>query len=161
MAFELKFDARAFESRVDELGSAFRRPTAFTERPFVDWLAEVEREQFRTEGGAGKSGRWQGLAPSTLRRKSAEGRGRSILVRKGAMRDRLTRPGGLRQLVEARDDTIIFRFSSPEQYHQRGTRRMPQRKVVDPSDAQVRQLGEDVKREAVEIVRGLGINTKG
>lgn len=161
MTFELKFNARAFERRVDELGSAFRRPTAFTEQPFVDWLAEVEREQFRTEGGAGRSGRWPRLSPATLRRKSAEGRDSSVLVGRGTMRDRLTSAGGLRQMMDVRDDTIVFRFSSPEQYHQRGTRRMPQRKVVHPSDAQVQRLGEDVKRAAVEIVRGLGIDTKG
>jgi|SRR3712207_5284441 len=158
--FEMRFNPRAFERRVDELGAAFRRPTDFTERPFREWLAETEREQFRTEGGAGRSGRWPRLSPATLRRKSAEGRGFSVLTARGAMRDRLTSAGGLRQMIEVREDTIVFRFPPPEQYHQRGTRHMPQRKVIDPSAAQVQRLGEDVKREAVKVVRGLGINTK-
>src|SRR3712207_9461665 len=92
--FEMRFNPRAFERRVDELGAAFRRPTDFTERPFREWLAGTDREQFRTEGGAGRSGRWPRLSPATLRRKSAEGRGFSALQARCVMRERPMRARG-------------------------------------------------------------------
>lgn len=48
----LKFDPSAVDRALDGLGSALTRPAVFIERAASEWLAEVEREQFRSEGRA-------------------------------------------------------------------------------------------------------------
>jgi hypothetical protein len=156
----MKPDTSAFDKALDEFAAKLRRPVDTFGRTFEDWFYRTEREQFDSQGAAGRLGRWQPPSPATARRKAIEGRGFQLLVNRGQMRDALTRPGGLGSLVERTGDTVIFRLPSPAGFHQTGTRKMPQRKVVDPSERQVEGLGEDVKREAGKMTRGLGIKTK-
>jgi hypothetical protein len=158
--FEAKFDSRAFDRALDEFGARLRRPMDFMARPTEDWFFATEREQFATEGRAGASGPWKPLAPATLRRKSIEARGFQLLVSRGTMRDALTRGGGLGSFIERTGDRIVFHLPHPAGLHQRGTRRMPVRKVVDPSDAQKERLGEAVKKEAAEVARRIGLRVK-
>jgi hypothetical protein len=159
--FESRFDASAFGRALDRIGTTFSRPAQIMRRPLEDWLAETGREQFATQGAAGRGGRWQPHAPATQRRKAIEGRGFRILERTGGMRDMLTRASNLRQLIEVTDDKIVFRLRPPATFHQTGTRRMPQRKVHDPSAEQVRRLGGRLRKEAVEQMRRHGIKVKG
>lgn len=159
--FEAKADLRAFDKALDEFTAKLRRPVDTFGRTFEDWFYQTGREQFDSQGAAGRSGRWQPLAAATARRKAIEGRGFQILVGRGTLQAALTQRGGLGSLIERSGDTITFRLPHPAGLHQSGTRRMPARKVVDPSDAQVQRLGEDVKREGVKMARELGIDTKG
>jgi hypothetical protein len=158
--FEAKPDARAFDKALDEFGAKLKRQMDFMGGAVEEWFYRTEREQFATQGAAGRSGRWQPHAAATARRKAIEGRGFQLLVDRGGMRDALTGRGGLGSLIERSGDRIVFRLPQPAGFHQTGTRRMPARKVVDPSDAQVRRLGEDVGHEAAKMIRGLGIDTK-
>lgn len=158
---ESKFDFSAFSRAIDRIGSTFARPAEVIRRPVEDWLAETEREQFRTQGAAGASGRWQPLSPATLRRKVAEGRGPRILERTGAMQELLTNAGSLRQLIEVSGDKIIFRLPPPATFHQTGTRRMPRRQVYAPNAEQKRRLGEGLRREATERMQHEGVRVKG
>lgn len=167
--FDMKFDSRAFDRALDDLGALCARPTAFMRRPAEEWLAETEREQFASEGAAGASGTWPhrafprgGNARGAIPRSSAESamRARPILQRSGNMMRVMTEVRSLRQLIEVTDKQIIFHLPSPAGFHQRGTRKMPARKVVDPSAAQIERLDEAVKREAAEAVRGLGVRVK-
>lgn len=159
--FRVTPETRGFDRALDEFADKLQRPADTFGRVFEDWFYQTEGEQFETQGAAGRSGRWPSLSPASLKHKARAGRGSRILVDRGVMQAALTQRGGLGSLIERSGDTIIFRLLHPAGLHQTGTRRMSQRKVVDPSDAQVRQLGEDVKRTAVEIVRGLGIDAKG
>jgi hypothetical protein len=149
----------AFERALDRIESAFERPTDFTREPFVDWLAETETEQFDTAGAAGIGGTWQPLAPGTVSLSFGPRRG-GILERSGAMRDRLTRPDSLRDLIEVSADRITFRLPAPASLHQRGTSRMPAREVYAPSESQKQELKGRVKKGAVEEMRRRGINVK-
>jgi hypothetical protein len=158
--FEARFDASRFFRALDNVGTTFARPAQVMRRPLEDWLVETERLQFATQGAAGRSGRWQPLAPATQRRRAIEGRGYRILENSGRMRALLTSAGGLRQLIEMTDDKIIFRLVAPATFHQTGTRRMPQRKVYDPSDEQKRRLGGRVKSAAVEEMKHKGLPIK-
>lgn len=153
--FEAKFDTRGFDRAFDGFEKMLRRPTSFIERPAVDWFAQTEREQFVSEGAAGRSGRWKELSPQTLRKRALERRGFRILERTGAMANAIT---SFRQAVEVTGDKIIFHLSSPAGFHQSGTQRMPQRKVVDPNDAQLSRLSEMVSREAAQQLGDLGFN---
>lgn len=160
--FETKPDTRAFDRALDEFGKKLARPMDTFGRTVEDWFYRTEREQFSSQGAAGASGTWPRRAPATERANALSGRGTfPTLVRSGQMRDALTRPGGLGMLIERTGDQIIFHLPHPAGLHQRGTRRMPARKVVDPSTAQVERLGESVARDAREMARGLGIDTKG
>jgi hypothetical protein len=157
----MKFDPRAFDRALDEFGKKLQRPTAFMARPAEEWFYQTEREQFDSQGGAGAAGTWPHLAASTVRAKERDGRGTfPTLQRAGNLKNVLTGAGSLRQLIEVTDNKIVFYLPSPAGFHQRGTRKMPARKVVDPSPAQVERLGEKVRREAVEQVRSLGLKTK-
>ena len=157
----MKFDSRAFDRALDEFREKLHRPMDFMGRPAEDWFYQIEREQFATEGAAGASGTWPRVAPATARAKARDGRGTfPTLQRSGTMMQALTRPGGLDSIIERTGDRIVFRLPSPAQFHQRGTRRMPQRKVVDPSPAQIERLDEAVTREAAEVVRDLGVRVK-
>lgn len=158
MGFDAQRGVGAFERAVGRIEATFERPTDFTREPFVDWLAVTEREQFATQGAAGKGGRWQPRARSTLKRKAA---GPRVLERTGAMRDMLTRPASLRGLVEVSGDRIIFRLPEPANFHQRGTTRMPAREVYAPSEGQKQDLKGRVKKAAGEEMRRRGFNVKG
>jgi hypothetical protein len=158
--FDVKFDRSGFDSAISGLLGMLNRPTEYMRQPAEEWLAETEREQFASEGRAGASGAWRQLAPSTLRERALERRGFKILDRTGAMRNQLTDAGSLRQFVEVTDDQIVFHLPPPAAYHQGGTVRMPQRKVVDPSDAQLQRLGDVLRREAVTSIERLGLNVE-
>jgi hypothetical protein len=158
--FEMQFDSRTFDRALEEFAAKLKRPMDTFGRTVEDWFYRTEREQFDSQGAAGASGTWPRRSPATERGNAGRGTV-PTLVRSGQMRDVLTRPGGLGMLIERTGDQIIFRLPRPAGFHQTGTRRMPQRKVVDPSESQVRRLGEEVARDAREMVRGLGIETKG
>jgi hypothetical protein len=158
--FDAKVDLSGFNRAFDGFEKMLRRPTDFMQRPAVDWMAQTEREQFDSEGAAGRSGRWAPLAPSTQRAKALDRSGVKILQRTGTMMNQLTRTESLRQYVEVTDDKIIFHLPPPAGFHQSGTRKMPQRKVVDPSDAQIGRLNDAVRREVLPLVRNLGFGAE-
>jgi len=89
--------------------------------------ADVEEEQFGSRG----EGAWPALAASTLMRKEAGGWPSDPLVRTGDLKASLTDPGraadtGPRHMIYGTDVDYA-------QFHQEGTRRMPQRQVIpDP-----------------------------
>lgn len=154
--FDAKVNMGGFNRAFDGLEKMLKRPTDFMRRPAEEWMADTEREQFASEGRAGASGQWRELSAAYARRKALERGGLRILERTGAMARALT---SLRD-VEVTDNKIIFHLPKPAGFHQRGTARMPQRKVVDPSAEQVRRLSERVKREAAEQLEGLGFNAR-
>lgn len=158
--FKGGFDSSAFDRALDRMEETFERPTDFTREPVTDWIAEVEREQFDTQGAAGRGGEWQQLAPGTVHLSFGPRRG-GILQRTGATRDRLTRPDSLRDLIEVSGDRITFRLPAPASFHQRGTDRMPAREVFAPSDGQKQDLKERVRKSAVEQMRKQGLPVKG
>lgn len=157
---ETRLDFSAFDRAADKLDSLFGRPTNFTARPAQEWMSETGREQFRSEGAAGASGPWDRLSPMTERRKRKLYGDRPILQASGEMERMLTQSGSLRALMAVTDDKVVFRLPPPSVFHQRGTRRMPQRKVVDPSDRQKEGLRERVRKETVGQVRRLGIKVE-
>jgi phage gpG-like protein len=101
----------------DDLTPAWRR--------VIPYLHSTVADQFASEGGE-MSGGWAPLAPSTLARKT----GPSILVESGALEESLTgmAPGAIRDVSK---DELAFGSSVPYGiHHQRGTSRMPARKVL-------------------------------
>jgi phage gpG-like protein len=128
---EIKFTARGFAKARRDL--AAMRERVQDVRPAWDvlltWWAERNVTNFRNAGKRWKAA-WRPLAPDTLAEKLRLGYPADTLVRSGDLRKSLTmRPLGVEQLrphdVEAGTDISYAGF------HQRGTKKMPQRKLVN------------------------------
>lgn len=104
---------------------------------------KIEKEQFSTEGGAGASGKWAPLSTAYEVQKQKKYGSVSILQASGKMYRSLTSSGGPDSVYEESAQELVVGSSSPiPGYHQSGTRRMPQRKPVDVSDAQKQRLAD-------------------
>lgn len=115
----------------------------------------IEREQFQTEGGAGETGEWAPLSPRYAEWKARHYGGKGILVRTGSLLASLT--GGPGSLIEQSKDSL--RIGSTVKYglyHQFGTRKMPQRKVIDLSDRNARNLMKVLQGYLVHLEREAG-----
>jgi phage gpG-like protein len=134
---------KAVERKLLRLGQApDLRPIAGELRTY---LFGVEREQFDTEGHSG-SGGWAPLKPSTVARKAALGRDPRILRSTELLYRSLTSAGSLDAVFSVTSDTMVFGTRDPvAKFHHRGTRRMPQRKVID--------LAERNRRALVKIIQ--------
>jgi phage gpG-like protein len=128
---KLRFDQRGFDTARRELHDM--RIRVQDVRPAWDvvltWWAERNVTNFRNAGKRWQAA-WRPLAPTTLAEKLRLGYPPNILVRSGDLRTSLTmRPLGVEQLrphdVEAGTNVPYADF------HQRGTKRMPQRKLVN------------------------------
>lgn len=107
-------------------------------RNIADYFRDLEREQFRSEGGSG-SGGWPPLAASTLLRKAKLGQPQNILVASGDLRDSLTDAGDEQHIEDVSHDGLLFGTRDPKaKYHQHGTSRMPQRRPVELSETERR-----------------------
>lgn len=102
---------------------------------FVPLMSQFEQQRFDTEG----FGEWPQLAESTVQWKDAHGYGDlGILVRTGALRDSLVDP---EQAATVEPASLVWGTDVDyAQWHQDGTDRMPQRKVLDISIDQRRDL---------------------
>lgn len=116
--------ARHFEEmrrRAGELSPAWEE--------FLTWWSQTNREQFASRGARWRSP-WEPLAASTRRQKRREGFLADPLVRTTDLRSELVgRPLGVEHIrsdeVDAGTDISYAKF------HQRGTRRMPRRRLVN------------------------------
>lgn len=118
---ELKRRFQAMRERTDDLSPAWEE--------FLTWWAWTNVEQFASKGRRWRTP-WRPLAPSTVRNKRREGFLADPLVRTTRLRGELAgRPLGVEHIeasaVDAGTDIPYARF------HQRGTRRMPARKLVN------------------------------
>lgn len=120
----------------DQIGGFRDRLTDFTplwER-FASVLEGIETDRFDTEG----HGEWPELAPSTVREKTRLGFPLDILVRTGKLKKSLTE----RELAMRLTPLSMSWGTDVEyaKYHQEGTTKMPQRKVLDIDVADRRRL---------------------
>jgi phage gpG-like protein len=149
-----------FDLRTDDgLDRARRELRAMRERAqnllpawdtLLDWWGEQNRLQFRTEGMR-YGQKWAPLAPRTLAYKHRHGYPRDILVRTHELRDQLTRrPFGIER-YDAHEAVAGTKLDYAR-YHQTGTRRMPQRRIVDAR--RVRAEGVTGRAVINWVVRG-------
>lgn len=104
----------------------------------ADRFASIEEQQFSSEGRAG-SGGWAPLSSAYAQWKARHYPGKPILERSGSLRDSLTRRPFPIEKID-RLDMTIGSDSEYGRYHQAGTERMPQRKPVDLTEYQRRDL---------------------
>lgn len=129
---------------------AFRRALANLEPlwdRFKPILGEIEAEQFSSQG----HGAWPGLAASTLAQKAAHGYPADPLVRTGDLRESLVNPG---RAAQSSGDTLIYASDVDYAgYHQDGTSKMPQRKVIDLRTDDRRRLEQETVAWIDEVAR--------
>lgn len=110
-------------------------------------LERATLERFATEGAYGGE-KWAPLAPSTLARKDP---GKGILVDSGRLRASLTQetaPDSIRALLP---QSLHWGSSVPYGvFHQKGTSRMPQRRVVKLPQPVKRAIVKELQRAMVE-----------
>ena len=97
---------------------------------FDNVLHEMTEEQFDSHG----HGAWPGLAESTIQQKSAHGFPLDPLIRTGSLKDSFD------PLAEGPQTFIWGSEVDYAGYHQEGTPRMPQRKVIDVRTEDRRRL---------------------
>jgi hypothetical protein len=119
---------REMQLRVRDLSPAWEE--------VLTWWAMANKEQFASRGARWRSP-WKPLAPSTVAQKRREGFLNESLVRTTDLRRELTnRPLGMERIrasdMEAGTDLSYAHF------HQRGTRKMPRRVLIN-SEAVARE----------------------
>lgn len=101
---------------------------------FEHTMDEITAEQFDTQG----HGAWPGLAESTIQEKSAKGFPLDPLIRTGTLRD------SFESLAKGPQSFIYGTNVGYAGYHQDGTPRMPQRKVIDIRTEDRQKLERDM-----------------
>jgi len=105
-------------------------------------VAVVKRQfahQFESEGARSPSGRWQPLSPRYAAWKARRHPGAKILERTGALKRSLTSYGA-GSIVTYGANSVFIGSSMPYgPYHQTGTRNMPRRAPIEPTDRDVKE----------------------
>lgn len=110
-----------FRQHAEDMSPAFEQ--------IADDFYEIERRQFASEGVYG-SGGWKPLSPGYAARKSVLYPGKPILQATGALFESLTGGRGAVKKV-SRDELLLSTDDEKAPFHQRGTRKMPQRRPVE------------------------------
>jgi phage gpG-like protein len=116
---------------------------------FMDYMRGIEREQFNTQGASG-SGGWAPLKPATVAQKARRGHDPRILRATGALFGSLTSRGGPNHLEKISANEWFYGTSDPKaKFHQKGTRRMPRRPVIEFSERNRRDVVKIVQRHLI------------
>lgn len=156
--FTLKVDGSKLDSMIRGLGEKIRDWTEAWPKVSLA-IQRIFNEQFASEGARGPAGPWPELKEGYARRKQRVYPGRNLLEASGRLR---------RSLVSGTDDTLEefaprrMRFGTTAPYalyHQRGTKKMPPRKIFDLGPEDYSVIGEEVKREALRVARESGFES--
>jgi hypothetical protein len=146
---------RALDRAFLNLERKVERPMELIGDTVEQWFFDTSADQFASGGAKGASGPWAELARSTQEQKGFMGS--FPLVRTGALKASLSRRGAPHQVLERTDSELTIGTTRQGAiHHQRGTKRMPARPPIDPSDAQKRALVKAVQRVVVNEVRRSG-----
>jgi phage gpG-like protein len=153
-----------FEISVDgevQLSRALSRfgDRLFHMRPFFATAAEQVQKsvaaQFDAQGG--RTGGWRPLSPRYAAYKLAQVGSKPILEYSGRMRRSLTGQGG-DSIRELDDNHLRWGTRTPYAiYHQRGTRRMPQRRIIDLTEDDRRGLMKSLQQFLMQAWEGQGL----
>lgn len=129
--------------RAQDLRPAFRRSLRV--------IHDAVDRQFSSQGAYG-SGGWRPLAPSTVAEKAAKGLDPRIMHRSYALRDSLLGKNAYRIQRVNRQSLVYGTHVDYAVYHQRGTSKMPRRRLVQLTNSDrrliVRSIYERVMAEA-------------
>lgn len=125
-----------------------------------DAFWEIEKDQFYTQGKAGASGAWKELSPAyeaqKINKYGTLALLSGILRATGALYESLTRQTEHTVYEKSKDEMVIGSNLERGKFHQRGGGRLPQRKVIDFSDKQKKELQKTIQRSLARKIRRQG-----
>lgn len=146
VAFRFEVDGEVQLSRAFDMAGQTLEDWAPVFAAWGEDFRETQYNVFWNEGAFEGRSRWAELSPRYRAWKDLHYPGRNILVLTGAMMSGLTDPNDPDHVYEIDEDQMTIGVRSPyAQYHQHGTSKMPQRKVVE--------LTQPQKRRWTQIVR--------
>jgi len=112
---------------------------------------KIEREQFKGEGGP--SGKWKSLSPKYAAIKARKYGNVPILTATGQMMKSLTSRGAANSVMQQTATEMTIGTSDPKAgYHQRGNRRLPQRKVIDFDEQRIERLNKVAESKIKQLI---------
>lgn len=116
---------------------------------------KIEKKQFASEGGSGKSGKWSALTPRYKAWKDKHFPGQPILQLTGKLMKDMTSSAGI---VEKRQMELTLGTRQPyAQYHQRGTFKMKARPILDLTEAHEKQLTDPIRKKLRQLAYNAGL----
>jgi phage gpG-like protein len=126
----------------------------------IEEFYRIEMEQFESEGAAGGQ-RWAPLSDPYRTWKEARYPGEPILQREHDLIDSLTDPEAADAVLLPGEDELVIGTRNPTAvFHQRGTRRMPRRPPINPSEAQKRRIQKALQQGLVQFIRDAGFDVQ-
>lgn len=136
----------------------FERALSLLYDSFRDWrrlwpqiaaeFYRIEKEQFNSQGASGASGAWQELSAGYEKYKALTYPGRPILQASGHLKESITDPTNRDHVFRMTETSLTIGTTDPVgRYHQRGSERLPQRKIFDLTDDDKRHLRDVARRE--------------
>lgn len=114
---------------------------------------KIEKEQFASEGSAGRSGKWKSLSPKYAVRKQKKYGNMPILQATGKGYRSLTVEGAEGAVYEESAQELVIGSSIKYiAYHQRGSGRLPKREPVSFTEAQEKQLVKPVQDKLKQLI---------
>jgi phage gpG-like protein len=151
MSLRLTFDVNPDERQIGRVFSRFAEYATDMREAWDDIeqdFIEGERRQFASQGRSG-SGGWAPLNPRYAAYKRKKYGSRGILVATGRLRSAAIGGSELRRRKEKK--LLELEITTPyARFHQAGTSRMPQRRVIELTTAQKRTWGKIVQKHLVE-----------
>lgn len=121
----------------------------------------AELAQFNSEGARGGQ-RWQALSPKYAKRKAKIAPGKPILVLTGRLKRSLTAIGGADAVRIAEPLSLTLGTKTPyAEFHQRGTKKMPQRKPINLTRDDYGKFISRIYRYAESVGRAAGFQVSG
>lgn len=148
--------SRAF-NRIEEYISDFRSiwPAVAGE------IYAINAEQFDSEGGAGRSGKWAALSPAYARYKAVAFPGQPILQAEGHMIASLTDPEAPDAIYRPGKDELVIGTKDPKaRAHHLGLGHLPARPIFSFSDPSKRRIQKAIQRNLVEFTRRAGFEVE-
>lgn len=117
---------------------------------------QIEKDQFQSSGGVGRSGKWKELSPAYEKAKIAKYGTYALLVGPLRATDRLykslTGPGP-DAVVDKQAQEMTLGSSVPYgPYHQRGGGRLPKREPISLTPEQEKQLVKPIKKKLTQLI---------
>lgn len=115
-------------------------------RSLTDKFIRIEKGQFTSEGGR-SSGGWAPLKPETVKAKKRRGFPSKILQAAKELMNSLTRKGDENMNLIISDQFMVFGSHVEHlKYHQKGTSKMPRRRVLEFTRRDRREIIREVQR---------------
>jgi len=126
---------------------------------FEQWgndFRQTQENVFASEGAFEGRAKWQALSPKYAEWKSLYYPGQPILTRSGELRTSLTSEGGDHVFDYKETEMWIGTSIGYAIFHQRGTYKMPKRKVVELTDPQKKRWVDIARQVTWEDMQALG-----